>query len=89
MAAQTKNYLKAIYSRCPHIPETELQDMANEIDPYIGSLLYYSFINQASYESVEDKAMREGTIVPICRNSFYIKRRKYINHIMQRLAAAG
>lgn len=45
MAAQTKNYLKAIYSRCPHIPETELQDMANEIDPYIGSLLYYSFIN--------------------------------------------
>lgn len=86
---QTKHYLGSLRDQCAGLSDEELLNMANSIDDRIGMLLFYSFKNSASYESVERAEARHGRIVPISKNVFYIRRRRYINSIEQRLAAAA
>lgn len=84
-----KKYVSSLQSRCRDIPNKDLQNMANDVDPYIGTLLFYSFKNQASFEVVEKHEAMQGKVVPVSRRSFYRKRKQYIYDIEQRLADAG
>ncbi len=83
---QNKRYVFMLHSKCKDIPREELQSMADQIDPDIGMMLFYSFMNQASFEVVEKHAATNGDVVPVSRRNFYRKRKRYIQDIEQRLA---
>lgn len=83
---QNKRYVFMLQSKCKNIPREELQSMADQIDPDIGMMLFYSFMNQASFEAVEKHVAMNGDVVPVSRRNFYRKRKRYIQDIEQRLA---
>lgn len=87
--AQNKSYIISLQHKCKDIPRADLLKMANDIDPVIGELLYFSFMQQASFETVEKHEATKGNVIPASRMSFYRKRRRYIEKIEQRLAVAG
>lgn len=84
-----KRYVNSLQNRCRNISNKDLQNMANDVDPYIGALLFYSFKNQASFEAVEKHEAMQDKVIPVSRRSFYRKRKQYIYNIEQRLADAG
>ena len=86
---QNKKYVFMLQNRCQDMKRRELQIMADQIDPVIGEILFYSFMHQASFEAVEKREAMNGRVVPVSRRSFYRKRKRYIQGIEQHLAAAG
>ena len=83
---QTSQYMASLYDQCVNLSDDELLSMANNIDDTIGSLLFYSFKNCVSYDTIDKLEARHGRIVPVSRSGFYRKRRLYINGIKQHLA---
>ena len=86
---QCRSYVNLLHDNCKDIPEEELLDMANSVDSCIGGLLYFSFVNSASYETIEKQASLHNGAVPASRRTFYRKRKQYINLIERRQTAAG
>ena len=86
---QNRNYVKSLQNKCKDIPQEELLNMANDVDPCIGTLLLFSFMQQASFEAIEKREAKKGEVIPVSRTNFYRRRRRYIHNIEQRLAAAG
>lgn len=84
---QSKEYIKMLHNRCGDAPE-ELKSMANSVDDYIGYLLYFSFVNAASYEAVQSHFSRRGELIPVSRRTFYRKRKQYIDMIERKQSAA-
>lgn len=82
-------YMNALQKKCRDMTNSELREMANDVDSDIGSLLYFSFINKASFETVEKHAALRGDSVPVSRRSSYRKRKQYIDMIERRQTAAG
>lgn len=86
---QNSRYMLSLQHKCKGISQDELLSMANDVDPDIGALLFYSFMQRASFEAIEAYEARMGEIVPVSRRVFYRRRKQYIHDIEQRLAAAG
>lgn len=86
---QNSHYMLSLQHKCKDISQDELLSMANNVDPDIGALLFYSFMQRASFETIEAHEARRGEIVPVSRRVFYRRRKQYINDIVQRLAVAG
>lgn len=84
-----KRFLLSLQNQCENIPTDELRSMADQIDPDIGAILFYSFIHQASFEVVEKRAARSGDAVPVSRRTFYRKRERYIEDIKQKIAVTA
>lgn len=87
--AQNKSYVNSLQHKCKDIPQEELLSMANNVDPDIGALLFFSFMQAASFEAVEKHEAKKGEVIPVSRTNFYRRRRRYIHDIEQRLAVAG
>lgn len=86
---QCRSYVNLLHDNCKDISKEELLDMANNVDPDIGALLLFSFMQAASFEVVERHEAKKGEVVPVSRRNFYRKRNRYIHDIEQRLAVAG
>ena len=86
---QNKSYLNLLLNRCKDISQEELLNMANEVDPDIGTLLFSSFVQKVSFDVIEKNAAIDGKVIPVSRSNFYRRRRRYIQNIEQRLAVAG
>lgn len=84
---QSRRYMVELQDKCVEIPDEKLLELANNIDAAVGNLLFYSFKNSASYETVERREARQGRVLPLSRNVFYVRRRRYLNSIQRYLTA--
>lgn len=82
---QSRQYMMELQDQCADVPDAKLLELANQIDQSVGYLLFYSFKNSASYETVERREARQGRVVPLSRNVFYIRRRRYLDSIQRYL----
>ena len=83
---QGRQYMIELKDKCTEISDEKLLELANNIDAVVGDLLFYSFKNAASYETLERREARCGREVPLSRNVFYIRRRRYLDSIQRYLA---
>lgn len=82
---QGRQYMIELQDQCVKISDEKLLELANNIDAVVGNLLFYSFKNSASYETVERREARQGRVVALSRNVFYIRRRRYLDSIQRYL----